>query len=84
MVDAEGAAARERPPEHDAKPGRLCLQPTGDRGFESCSLQRGVRLSSEPQGCRRKAPHFGGGLRVAGDVRRDVQAANRLSLAVFL
>src|ERR1700680_1709076 len=42
MVDVEGAAAREQPPEHDAKPGRLCLQPTGDRGFESCSLQRGV------------------------------------------
>src|SRR6478736_5674940 len=31
MVDVEGAAAREQPPEHDAKPGRLCLQPTGDR-----------------------------------------------------
>src|SRR5216683_932144 len=42
MVDVEGAAAREQPPEHDAKPGRLCLQPTGDRGFESCSLHRGV------------------------------------------
>jgi hypothetical protein len=26
--------------EHDAKPGRLCLQPTGDRGFESIPLQR--------------------------------------------
>ena len=47
MVDVEGAAARERPPEHDAKPGRLCLQPTGDRGFESCSLQQRVRLSQE-------------------------------------
>ena len=46
MVDVEGAAAREQPPEHDAKPGRLCLQPTGDRGFESCSLQR--RVSCEP------------------------------------
>ena len=46
MVDVEGAAARERPPEHDAKPGRLCLQPTGDRGFESCSLQR--RVHCEP------------------------------------
>src|SRR5712671_1162063 len=46
MVDVEGAAARERPPEHDAKPGRLCLQPTGDRGFESCSLHR--RVTCEP------------------------------------
>src|SRR6267142_4295768 len=46
MVDVEGAAAREQPPEHDAKPGRLCLQPTGDRGFESCSLQR--RVTCEP------------------------------------
>src|SRR6266446_3447132 len=42
MVDVEGAAAREPPPEHDAKPGRLCLQPTGDQGFESFSLQRRV------------------------------------------
>jgi hypothetical protein len=57
---------------------------TGDRKLESISLQRGVRLSSEPRGCRRKAPHFGGGRRVAGDVRRDVQAANRRSLAVSL
>src|ERR1700724_29587 len=46
MVDVEGAAARERPPEHDAKPGRLCLQPTGDRGFESISLQQ--RVYCEP------------------------------------
>jgi hypothetical protein len=55
----------------------------GDRGFESSSLQRRVRLSSEPRGCRRKAPRFGGSLRVTGDVRRDVQAANRRTLAVF-
>jgi hypothetical protein len=55
-----------------------------DRGFESVSLQRGVCLRSEPRGCRRKAPHFGGALRVAGDVRRDLRAANRRSLGVFL
>jgi hypothetical protein len=30
------------------------------------------------------APHFGGGLRVAGDVRGDVQAANRASFALSL
>jgi hypothetical protein len=52
-----------------------------DRGFESGFLQQGVYLSSAPRGCRRKAPHFGGILRVAGDVRRDVQAANRDSFA---
>jgi hypothetical protein len=49
MVDVEGAAAREQPPEHDAKLGRLCLQPTGDRGFESCSLQRGVSCEPDSQ-----------------------------------
>jgi hypothetical protein len=32
----------------------------------------------------RKVPQFGGGLRVAGDVRRDMQAANRDSLALSL
>ena len=57
---------------------------TRDRGFESGSLQRRVCLSSEPLGCLRKAPEFGGGLRVTGDVRRDVQGTNRRALAVFL
>jgi hypothetical protein len=37
-----------------------------DRGFESTSLQQPVCLSGEPRGRKRKAPHFGGGLRVAG------------------
>src|ERR1700730_7050774 len=46
-----------------------------DQGLESPLLQQPVCLSSERRGCKRKAPHFGGGLRVAGDVRRDVQAA---------
>jgi hypothetical protein len=55
-----------------------------DSEFESALLQRGVYLSNAPRGCRRKAPHFGGGLRVAGDVRRDVQAANRDSFALSL
>src|ERR1700680_1828527 len=41
-----------------------------DRGFESGFLQQPVCLSGEPRGCKRKAPQFGGGLRVAGDVRR--------------
>src|SRR5712671_5682027 len=50
-----------------------------DREFESPLLQQPVCLSGEPRGCRRKAPHFGGGLWVAGDVRGDVQAANRAS-----
>jgi len=56
----------------------------GDRGFESCSLQQPVCLNGEPRGCKRKAPHFRGGLRVAGDVRRDVHAANRDSFALSL
>jgi hypothetical protein len=47
-------------------------------------LQQRVCLSREPRGCRRKVPHFGGGLRVAGDVRRDIQAANRDSFALSL
>ena len=55
-----------------------------DLGFESAFLQRGVCLSSEPSGCRRKVPHVGGGLRVAGDVRRDAQAANGDSFALSL
>jgi hypothetical protein len=55
-----------------------------DQEFESGFLQRGVYLSSAPRGCRRKAPHFGGGLRVAGDVRRDGLAAIRDSFALSL
>jgi hypothetical protein len=39
-------------------------------------LRRGLLLG-EDGGCKRKAPHFGAGLRVAGDVRRDVQAMNQ-------
>src|SRR5580704_7753269 len=45
--------------------------------FESPFLQQPVCLSGEPRGCKRKAPHFGGVLRAAGDVRTGVQAANR-------
>ena len=48
---------------------------------ESPLLQQPVGLSGAPRGCRRKAPHFGGGVRVAGDVRTGVQAANRDSFA---
>jgi hypothetical protein len=55
-----------------------------DREFESGSLQQPVCLSGEPRGCMRKAPHFGGGLRMAGDMRRDVEAANRDSFALSL
>ena len=55
-----------------------------DLEFESTSLQQPVCLSGEPRGCKRKAPHFGGGLWVAGDVRGDVQAANRASFAISL
>ena len=55
-----------------------------DSEFESALLQQPVCLSSEPRGYWRKALHFGGGLRVAGDVRRDAQAANRDSFAVSL
>jgi hypothetical protein len=55
-----------------------------DHEFESAFLQHAVCLSSEPRGCMRKAPHFGGILRVAGDVRRDVPAANRAFFALSL
>jgi hypothetical protein len=55
-----------------------------DQRFESAFLQHAVCLSSEPRGCMRKAPHFGGILRVAGDVRRDVPAANRAFFALSL
>jgi hypothetical protein len=55
-----------------------------DGEFESGFLQQPVCLSGEPRGCKRKAPHFGGGLRVAGDVREDVQATNRDSFALSL
>jgi hypothetical protein len=44
-----------------------------DHEFESAFLQQAVCLSGEPRGCAGKAPHLGGILRVAGDVRRDVQ-----------
>jgi hypothetical protein len=55
-----------------------------DRQFESGLLQQAVCLSGERRGCTGKAPQFRGILRVAGDVRRDVQAANRASLALSL
>jgi hypothetical protein len=55
-----------------------------DQRFESAFLQQPVCLSGEPRGWKRKAQHFGGGLRVAGDVRRDVQAVNRDSFALSL
>jgi hypothetical protein len=48
-----------------------------DQRFESALLQQAVCLSGEPRGCKRKAPHFGGILRMAGDLRGDVQAASR-------
>src|SRR5712671_5659832 len=38
-----------------------------DQRFESAFLQQSVCLSGERRGCTRKAPHFGGILRVAGD-----------------
>jgi hypothetical protein len=55
-----------------------------DREFESGFLQQAVCLSGERRDGTGKAPHFGGILRVAGDVRRDVQAANRASFALSL
>ena len=63
---------------------RLLFGNTWDQEFESPLLQQPVCLSGEPRGCKRKAPHFGGGLWVAGDVRGDVQAANRASFAISL
>ena len=63
---------------------RQTLSRERDREFESAFLQQPVCLSSEPCGYRRKAPHFGGGLRVVGDVRRDAKAANRASFALSL
>jgi hypothetical protein len=47
-------------------------------------LQQAVYLSGERRGWMGKVPHFGGIVRVAGDVRRDVQAANRASFALSL
>ena len=44
-----------------------------DHEFESAFLQQAVCLSGEPRGCTEEGPHFGDILRVAGDVRRDVQ-----------
>jgi hypothetical protein len=55
-----------------------------DQQFESGFLQQAVCLSGERRGCTGKAPHFGGILRVAGDVRRDVQAANLAFFALSL
>jgi hypothetical protein len=55
-----------------------------DHEFESAFLQQPVCLSGEPRVPRRNAPHFGGILRTAGDVRRDMQAANRDSFALSL
>jgi len=63
---------------------KTAADPSGNRRFESVSLQGRVCLSSEPLGCLRKARQFGGSLRVTGDARRDVQGTNRRSLAVFL
>jgi hypothetical protein len=74
------------PPELPSAPRKQSRRrpPQGDRGFESTSLQQPVCLSGEPRGCKRKAPHFGGGLRVAGNVRTGVQAANRDYFALSL
>src|SRR5205823_11515041 len=55
-----------------------------DHEFESPLLQQAVCLGRERRGCTGKAPHFGGILRGAGDVRRDVQAANLASFALSL
>jgi hypothetical protein len=56
----------------------------GTEGSKSGSLQQAVCLSRERRGCTGKAPHFGGILRVAWDVRRDAQAANCASFALSL
>jgi hypothetical protein len=63
---------------------RKSLSQERDRWFESVFLQQTVCLSGERRGCPGKAPHFGGILREAGDVRRDVPAANRASFALSL
>jgi hypothetical protein len=55
-----------------------------DQKFESAFLQQPVCLSGEPRGWKRKAPQFGGILRMAGDLRTDAQAANRGSFAFSL
>jgi hypothetical protein len=68
----------------DARVSERPLLSERDRWFESAFLQQAVCLSGEPRGCRPKAPHFGGGLRLVGDVRRDVPAANRASFALSL
>ena len=55
-----------------------------DHEFESAFLQQAVCLGGERRGCPGKAPHFGGILRMAGDLRGDVQAASRDSFALSL
>src|SRR4051812_9103878 len=55
-----------------------------DGEFESPFLQQPVCLSGDPRVCQRKVPHFGGVLRMGWDVRRDVQASNRDSVALSL
>jgi hypothetical protein len=58
--------------------------PQWDQEFESAFLQQPVCLSGDPRVCQRKVPHFGGVLRMVWDVRRDVQASNRDSVALSL
>ena len=85
FIGTSRAAARRKGRLMRRQPKAQTLAPlAGNRGFESTSLQQAVCLSREPRGRKRKAPQFGGGLRVAGDARRDVQAANRHSFALSL
>jgi hypothetical protein len=63
---------------------RQSLSQKRDRRFESGFLQQPVCLSGDPRVCQRKVPHFGGVLRMGWDVRRDVQASNRDSVALAL
>src|ERR1700730_16725269 len=57
---------------------------TGDRGFDSPSLQRRVCLTSAFHAYRRKDPAFARSVSLDVTRERDVLATSRLALAAFL
>ena len=68
----------------DDGPERL-VPPQGGTNGSNPTCSSGESVSAvNPWAVCEKPRSFGGGLRVTGDVRRDVQGANRRSVAVFL
>lgn len=64
--------------------GTAVLSKGGTTSSNPASSSRQSVSAVAPGGRKRKAPHFGGGLRMVGDVRRDGQATNWDSFAVSL